>query len=220
VVLLGLGNPGDEYAGTRHNAGFRVLDAARRRWGGARWVRRGPADESELALGSRRHRLVRPRVYMNESGKVAAALLRQGVEAGDLLVVLDDLDLPLGRLRIREGGGAGGHRGLASVLEAIQPATVARMRVGIGRPPEGEAVDFVLGEFTATEREHFDAMEARALEALEVILTRGVAAGMNAFNGRLAPWEESGPAAGPGPDRKAPEAPRQNDCYRTGEEGR
>jgi len=106
------------------------------------------------------------------------------------------------------------------VLEAIQPATVARMRVGIGRPPEGEAVDFVLGEFTATEREHFDAMEARALEALEVILTRGVAAGMNAFNGRLAPWEESGPAAGPGPDRKAPEAPRQNDCYRTGEEGR
>jgi PTH1 family peptidyl-tRNA hydrolase len=220
VVLLGLGNPGDEYAGTRHNAGFRVLDAARGRWGGARWVRRGQADESSVQLGSRRHRLVRPRVFMNCSGTVAAALLREGVEAQDLFVVLDDLDLPLGRLRIREGGGAGGHRGLASVLEAIRPATVARMRIGIGRPPEGETVDFVLREFTATERERFAAMEARALEALEVILTRGVAAGMNACNGRPAPWEESGPAAGPGLDRTAPGAPQEDDRHRAGEEGR
>ena len=220
MVLLGLGNPGDEYAGTRHNAGYRVLDAARRRWGGERWVRRGPADESLVQLGSQRHRLIRPRVFMNCSGTVAAALLREGVEAPDLFVVLDDLDLPLGRLRIREGGGAGGHRGLASVLEAIQPATVARMRIGIGRPAEGETVDFVLGEFTATERERFETMEARALEALEVILTRGVAAGMNAYNGRLAPWEEKEPAAGPGPDRTAPGDPHEDDRHRAGEEGR
>lgn len=206
MVLLGLGNPGDEYAGTRHNAGFQVLDAARRCWGGASWVRRGTAEESTLRLGGQRHRLVRPRVFMNRSGAVVEALRREGVEAEDLLVVLDDLDLPLGCLRIREGGGSGGHRGLASVLEALQPATVARLRIGIGRPPEGEAVDFVLGEFTATERDRFDAVMTRALEALEVILTRGVAAGMNAFNGRPAPWEESGPPRGRGLDRPSPGA--------------
>jgi peptidyl-tRNA hydrolase, PTH1 family len=207
VVLLGLGNPGEEYAETRHNVGFLVLDAARRRWGRAPWVRRGSAEESTLRLGGARHRLVRPVVFMNRSGAVAAALLREGVDPRDLLVVLDDLDLPLGRLRIREGGGAGGHRGLASVLEAMQPATPARLRVGIGRPPEGGAVDHVLGEFSTGERARFDAMLERALEALELILTRGVAAGMNAFNGRLAPWEESGPPpAGRGLDSPAPGA--------------
>jgi peptidyl-tRNA hydrolase, PTH1 family len=203
VVLLGLGNPGDEYAETRHNVGFLVLDAARRRWGRASWTRRGAAEESALRLGGERHRLVRPMVFMNRSGEVVAALLREGVGAQDLLVVLDDLDLPLGRLRVREGGGPGGHRGLASVLEAVGPAPVARMRVGIGRPSEGDAVDHVLGEFAATERARFDRVLERALEALELILTRGLAAGMNAFNGRPAPWEESGPDPGRGLDSPA-----------------
>jgi len=201
VILLGLGNPGEEYAETRHNAGFQVLDVARQRWGNAPWVRRGHAEESTLRLGGQRHRLVRPLVFMNRSGRVAAALLREGAEAADLLVVLDDLDLPLGRLRIREGGGSGGHRGLASVLETVPAETLARMRIGIGRPADGEAVDHVLGEFAEAERQRFEQVKQRAVEALEVILTRGVAAGMNAFNGRLAPWEETAPeGSAPGRD--------------------
>jgi PTH1 family peptidyl-tRNA hydrolase len=206
VILLGLGNPGEDYAETRHNAGFLVLDAVRRRWGRASWVRHGPAEESSVRLGGQRHRLVRPLVFMNRSGEVAAALLRQGASPSDLMVVLDDLDLPLGRVRLREGGGAGGHRGLASVLEAVAPATVARMRVGIGRPPEGEAVDHVLGTFSAEERSRFDRMLERAAEVLEVVLTRGVAAAMNAFNGRPAPWEEAEAPTGRGLDSRPPGA--------------
>jgi len=198
MIVIGLGNPGTEYERTRHNAGFLVLEAARRRWRGSAWRARPPLEESELQLGGRTHVLVRPLTFMNRSGDAVERLLRGGAGPDDLLVVLDDIDLPLGRVRIRPGGGAGGHNGLESVLGALYPASVARMRIGVGRPPGAEgAVEHVLGEFADEEWGRFEEVLARALEALQVVLRRGVVPAMNHFNGLPAPWEGAEPG---GPD--------------------
>jgi PTH1 family peptidyl-tRNA hydrolase len=108
-----------------------------------------------------------------------------------LLVVLDDIDLPLGRLRLRAEGGAGGHRGLQSVLVALAPASVARLRIGVGRPGGGtDAADHVLAEFSPEEWPQMEAMIARSLAALEVVLRESLTAAMDRFNGLAAPWEE------------------------------
>jgi PTH1 family peptidyl-tRNA hydrolase len=197
MFVVGLGNPGPEYERTRHNAGFLVLEAARRRWRGSGWRGQALYEESELRLAGRVHRLIRPTTYMNRCGDAVERLLRIGAAADDLLVVLDDLDLPLGRIRIRPHGGAGGHNGLQSVLAAVSPASVARMRVGVGRPIVADgAVDHVLGDFAPEEWARFEQVVERALEALQVALRRGITPAMNQFNGLPAPWEE-GPA-GPG----------------------
>lgn len=211
MVLLGLGNPGDEYAETRHNAGFVLADAARRRWGNRPWAARGQSEESRIRLSGAEHRVVRPTAFMNRSGLVAADLKGAGIAPGDLLVLLDDIDLPLGRLRIRTAGGAGGHRGLQSILDALQTTEVARLRIGVGRP-EGEVgvVGHVLGAFSAEERERFAAMIERGLDALALALIRGVEAAMNRYNGLPAPWEEassapSGRARSGGLDKRGPD---------------
>lgn len=214
MIILGLGNPGAEYAGTRHNAGFELAEAARARWGNEPWRTRHQAQESRLRLRGRHHRLVRPLTYMNRSGQVAAALVRAGAAPGDFLVLMDDIDLPLGRLRIRPGGGSGGHLGLASVQEALGAAPVPRLRIGVGHPGgRGAVVGHVLGAFDATEQERFGQMLACGLDALAMILTRGVAAAMNQFNGQPAPWEASSAGA-----PEAGESPRKPDDWRE-EEG-
>ncbi len=154
----------------------------------------GSYEEAPLRRAGAQHRLIRPLTFMNCSGEAVARLLRGGADPDDLLVILDDVDLPLGRLRIRPGGGAGGHHGLQSILDAVTPATVARMRVGVGRPERetGAAmVEHVLGAFDAQEREHFEQILVRALEALHVILKQGVQPAMNRFNGLPAPWDET-----------------------------
>jgi PTH1 family peptidyl-tRNA hydrolase len=203
MIVIGLGNPGPEYEQTRHNAGFLVLEAARRRWRGSAWKGRPPLEESELHVGGCAHRLVRPLTYMNRSGEAVERLLRGGAGPDDLLVVLDDIDLPLGRVRIRTSGGAGGHNGLESVLGALHPASVARLRIGVGRPPGPEgAVGHVLGAVEADECLRFSEVLERALEALQMILRRGIVLAMNRFNGLPAPWEDT-PAdrEGARPDR-------------------
>jgi len=190
VIVLGLGNPGAEYERTRHNAGFLVLDAAREQWGRPSWRRRRDAEECRVRVGREEHRLIRPLTWMNRSGDIVAALLRSGAGPRDLLVVLDDIDLPLGRLRIRPEGGAGGHRGLQSLLAALAPASVARMRIGVGRPEDDAgAVDHVLGDFSPEEWGRMDVMITRAVAALRVLLTAGLAAAMNRFNGLAVPWD-------------------------------
>ncbi len=192
MIVIGLGNPGAEYERTRHNAGFLVLEAARRRWRGSAWSARPLLEQSELRLGGRSHLLVRPLTFMNRSGDAVERLLRGGAAPDELLVVLDDIDLPLGRVRIRPSGGAGGHNGLESVLEALSPASVARMRIGVGRPPSADGtVEHVLGEFADDDWGRFEQVLERALEALQLILRRGIAPAMNHFNGLPAPWEEA-----------------------------
>ncbi len=191
MILVGLGNPGPEYTRTRHNAGFLVLEAARRTWRGPSW-RTGPTYEhSRIRLAGVHHELVRPLTYMNCSGEAVAALLKAGAAPADFFVILDDIDLPLGRLRIRPHGGAGGHGGLTSILQAVAPGSVARLRIGVGRPSTSdETVGHVLGSFDEEEWGRFLQVQDRALEALQVVLRRGVVAAMNQFNGLAPPWEE------------------------------
>ncbi|MEJ2359707.1 MAG: aminoacyl-tRNA hydrolase [Deinococcales bacterium] len=178
-ILAGLGNPGPRYRGTRHNAGYLVLDELARRWG-ATFRRARDADEA------RAHDLwmLKPRTFMNLSGRaVQAALTRAGLPPAELLVVHDDLDLPLGRLRLRRGGGAGGQRGVRDIIERLGP-DFTRLKVGISRPPEGWTAErWVLSRFAEGERSVLDAVVSAAADTVEILLDRGHEAAMNHVNG-------------------------------------
>lgn len=184
-VVCGLGNPGDQYRMTRHNVGFRVVDLLADRWGvSAGRVRDGtarlevPRDEP---VG--RVLLVKPVRYMNNSGAPLRAALRNTAvdPETDLLVVADDVDLPLGRIRLRRGGSAGGHNGLRDIIDALGTDQFARLRVGIGR--NGETVDHVLSTFAKSEDETAREALATAADAVESWLAEGTEATMNLFNG-------------------------------------
>jgi peptidyl-tRNA hydrolase, PTH1 family len=185
-VIAGLGNPGERYRLTRHNIGFRVVDLLADRWGltGEGRVRDGAA-----VLEARRPEpigsvlLVKPMKYMNLSGGPIKAALRQTeVDIGsDLLVVADDIDLPLGRIRLRRSGSAGGHNGLRDIIATFGTNEFDRLRVGIGRA--GQTVDHVLSTFKPDERELADEMVQVGADAVEHWLTHGIDETMNAFNG-------------------------------------
>lgn len=183
-LVVGLGNPGRRYARTRHNLGFLLLD----RIAEARGIRIGD-DRCESLVGRgvwERESLVlaKPQTYMNNSGVAAAALLRRfRVRGADLVVAYDDLDLPFGRLRIRCGGSAGGHRGLASILQHVADRDFVRLRMGIGRPPAGvDPVEYVLSRFSAEEQQSLEEVLSRAEEALESIVLKGPVRAMEDFN--------------------------------------
>ena len=167
-AVVGLGNPGPEYRDTRHNVGQRVLDALAKtlrksfRREGASLVARAQWRGEPLAL-------VKPQSFMNVSGPVVARTLRRlGVEPGDVILVYDDIDLPLGTVRVRMKGSAGGHNGVRSVLEALGTQEIRRVKVGIGRPATRDQVsDHVLEPF---ERDEHDAVEAAVAEAVERVL--------------------------------------------------
>ncbi len=203
-LLLGLGNPGARYAATRHNAGFRVAErfAATRGIALAEspWCARfgrGPVaspDGVVLDVG-----VLLPETFMNLSGAaVVAALgdLDDPPSPEELLAIFDDVDLPFGRLRLRPGGGAGGHRGVEHLIERLGHRDFPRLRFGVGRPPEGmETSDYVLTRFSTAEERVLDGRLARALEAIEVFLFEGITAAMNRFNSAPdAPVEEGGPS--------------------------
>ena len=184
-VICGLGNPGDRYRPTRHNVGFRVVDLLADRWG----VSGGRIRDGAAVVTTVRPEpvgqviLVKPMRAMNLSGGPLRASLRQ-VEVDpehDLLVVTDDIDLPLGRLRIRRSGSAGGHNGLRSIILALGTDQFARLRVGIGR--SGEAVDHVLSTFRRSEHDLVGEVLATAADAVEEWLEAGAEAAMNRFNG-------------------------------------
>jgi PTH1 family peptidyl-tRNA hydrolase len=183
-LVAGLGNPGREYQRTRHNIGFEVIAELARRGGVtfesapaqaliARW-RRG--DEPVL--------LVKPLTFMNHSGQAIGELARYfKIETSDLLVILDEVQLPLGKLRARARGSAGGHNGLKSVIAHLG-SDVARLRVGVGRGDARRGLaDHVLATFDADERAEVDSMTARAADAAETFVTSGIAAVMNGYNG-------------------------------------
>jgi PTH1 family peptidyl-tRNA hydrolase len=188
-LIVGLGNPGRRYARTRHNVGFRVTGRLCERW------RLDPPEERfdalfargrVAALGGLDVGVLEPQTYMNESGgSLAAALRKLPVEdvSRDVLVVLDDADLPFGRLRLRGSGSDGGHRGLADVIDRLGTREVPRMRFGIGRPSlPMETKDFVLARFDAEEEAALPGLLDRAAQATECFLAEGVAAAMNRFN--------------------------------------
>ena len=188
-VVTGLGNPGERHRLTRHNVGFRVVDLLADRWGltGQGRVRDGAARlEVQLSDPEERVLLVKPMKYMNLSGGPVRAALRQtGADpAEDLLVVADDVDLPLGRLRLRREGSAGGHNGLRDIIASLGSNEFNRLRVGIGRPGSSRVtVDHVLATFKPGERELATESIAAAADAVETWLRNGMEAAMNEFNG-------------------------------------
>jgi PTH1 family peptidyl-tRNA hydrolase len=172
---VGLGNPGRSYERTRHNIGFLVADELARRHGGS-WRGAGKTETARANVGLEEVTLVKPRTFMNNSGAALAGLRVEG-----LIVVHDDLDLPAGSVRVKVGGGAGGHNGLRSIIGRLGNDFV-RVRIGIGRPLEGMSVtDYVLGRMDSTVR----AAVPTAADAVEAVIQDGPEAAMNRFNVRL-----------------------------------
>jgi PTH1 family peptidyl-tRNA hydrolase len=185
-VIAGLGNPGSEYADTPHNVGFDVVALLAERLAAVwRASMRFEARVARADHGGQAWWLVQPQTYMNRSGTSVAPLLRyHGGTPEDLVVVLDDADLPLGRLRIRAEGGSGGHRGLASVIEALGTEAFARVRVGVGRDPEaGGLVQHVLGRFDPARRALARTSVIAAADAVACLVEQGLAEAMNRYNG-------------------------------------
>ena len=183
-AIVGLGNPGLQYKGTRHNVGFDVVDQLARR--GSVGFESAPA-EALIAKWRRPDGavlLVKPLTFMNLSGQAVGELARYfKIEVGDLLVVVDEVHLPLGRLRARKRGSAGGHNGLKSVIAHLGDE-FSRLRVGVGRGgDQRNLADHVLSKFEKGEAEEVECMTARAAEAAEMFITSGIEAVMNAFNG-------------------------------------
>ena len=191
-VIAGLGNPGAEYVNTPHSIGFEVVDALARSLG-ASW-KRVSSYEVELAqgmLGNVKVLLVKPQTFMNLSGNCIAPVVKyhNANAAEDLLVVSDDIDLPVGKMRIRKGGSAGGHNGLKSVIERTGTADFVRLRLGVGRDARNRAnvIGHVLGKFAAAERAVMDEVVAKAVEAVETIERENLETAMNRYNGWTAP---------------------------------
>lgn len=185
-LVVGLGNPGRKYEHTRHNVGFAVLDELARRAGVSfRRSWRFPAELAETTVGGTPVLLVKPRTYMNRSGEAVGPLARKkGVAVADVVVVVDDMDLDAGRLRIRPGGSSGGHNGLKSIAEHVGAESFPRVRVGVGRPQAGQdRVDFVLGSLPPGEREAVRDAMGRAADAVAAVLEHGCDRAMNEFNG-------------------------------------
>jgi len=189
-LIVGLGNPGTAYAGTRHNVGIGVIERAAARWG-ISLTRRGIAIRGAGRLGSVRLELAGTLDWMNLTGPPVKGLLREfKLTPEDLILVHDDLDLELGRLRIKQGGGHGGHNGTKSVIEALGTADFVRVKIGIGRPaPRQDSAEYVLEVFSNDEIEVLTPCLERAVDALECLAHRGAAVAMNQFNVRDKPTD-------------------------------
>ena len=183
-LVVGLGNPGPRYAATRHNAGFLVVDLLAERVGGKFKAHRSNADVLEGRLAGRSVVLAKPRSYMNDSGgPVVNAARFYKVPVESVVVVHDELDLPFGSLRLKRGGGDGGHNGLRSITSALGSKEYLRVRLGIGRPPgRQDPADYVLREWSATERKDLAYHVDRAADAVEALLSDGLEKAQNDFH--------------------------------------
>ena len=180
-IVVGLGNPGPRYSGTRHNIGFVVVDRLAAAFGGS-WRSAAVSETAQVRLGTGEVVLVKPQTYMNRSGDAVFALRRQETfDPGQVLVVCDDFTLPFSRIRLRRGGSDGGHNGLASVLGALGTNAVPRLRLGIGPVTSGKDIDFVLTEFFRNEP--VAGLVDRACGAVESCVNEGLDVAMNRFNG-------------------------------------
>jgi peptidyl-tRNA hydrolase, PTH1 family len=185
-VVVGLGNPGHEFGDTRHNLGADVVSRLAERHGGRLRLTRGSRSlTSEVRVDGRRLALAFPQTYVNESGVAVAALVRRyGVsDLTRLVVVHDELDLPVGRVRVKLGGGTAGHNGLKSIQSHLHDAGYSRVRIGIGKPPgRKEGADHVLGPPKRSEKAELDVAVEEAADAVETILAEGVDVAMRRFN--------------------------------------
>jgi len=182
-IIVGLGNPGKDYKDTRHNIGFMVLEELASRYQVEKQESRFDAIIGHIKIDSEKVLLVKPLTYMNLSGKAVQPLMHwYKLELEELMVVYDDMDLPMGSLRIRANGGAGGHKGMASISERLASKDFARTRVGIGRPEVGEAVGWVLGKFSPDEKEQIHIVVKHAADALEKWAKMGIVETMNTYN--------------------------------------
>src|SRR3954471_11423126 len=183
-VIVGLGNPGPKYAGTRHNVGFDVIDYLAAAPGVAPFRERFEAFVAELKEGGEAVLLVKPLTFMNLSGRAVRQVIDfYKVPVENLLVVSDDFNLPLGKLRVRAKGSHGGQNGLRSIQEQLGTDAYPRLRIGVGPPAPGDAVDHVLSRFKPAERKAVEDAVAAAAAAVLVWLRQGIAACMNAANG-------------------------------------
>ena len=194
-LIVGLGNPGAEYARTRHNAGFLVLERLAERWG-ARWTyeKKFNARVARADRDDRTVLLCQPQTYMNSSGEAVAALVKfYRAPVSRLVVVMDDADLPLGGIRLRPGGSSGGHHGLESIERHLGTREYARLRVGIGRQSgQRQITGYVLGRFSSTEAALMDRVLAVASDQVECWLKAGIQKAMSQFNGAVSDPQDEG----------------------------
>ena len=188
LLVVGLGNPGEEYAQTRHNAGAWVIDELVRRHGGRLTRGRRDAFESdEMRIGEKRLAVAIPTTFMNESGRAVGPLIRRhGIDDfARLVIVHDELDLPVGRLRVKFGGGLAGNNGLKSVRNHLKTDEFSRIRIGVGKPEAGamKGADYVLRRPARRERSELERVVGEAADAVEFLLDNNVEAAMNQFNG-------------------------------------
>ncbi|MFD4443018.1 aminoacyl-tRNA hydrolase [Nocardia sp. NPDC058519] len=182
ALVVGLGNPGPEYERTRHNVGFLVADVLAERVGGRFSVhKKSGADLLQARLDGRQILIAKPRTYMNLSGRPVAALAKFfSVPVDQVIVVHDELDLPFGTLKLKQGGGEGGHNGLRSISQALTTKEYLRTRIGIGRPPgRQDPADYVLKPFSAPERKEVPVIVEQAADAVELLLKVGLEAAQN-----------------------------------------
>ncbi len=198
-LVVGLGNPGERYRDTPHNAGFRVCDLLALRHGFAAEVRRYQGRFRRGRMHGADVGLLKPETYMNLSGdSVAAALRYLPIEPSDVVLVYDELDLPAGRIRIRPGGSPAGHNGVISVVERLGTRDIPRVRIGVGRPAErGRESGHLLGKVRPELREIFEKSVERGADAVEALLEQGVPEAMNRFNGLPSIGDEETPEPDP-----------------------
>lgn len=185
ALVVGLGNPGPEYERTRHNVGFLVADVLAERVGGRFAVhKKSGADLLQARLDGRQVLIAKPRSYMNLSGRPVAALAKFfSVPLDQVLVVHDELDLPFGTIKLKQGGGEGGHNGLRSISQALTSKDYVRTRIGIGRPPgRQDPADYVLKPFAAPERKEVPVIVEQAADAVELVLKVGLEAAQNSLH--------------------------------------
>ena len=186
-LIVGLGNPSEKYARTRHNVGFDIIDIFCRELGTKPDFRR---EHRSLLLngnlGEESIILAKPQTYMNSSGRAVSAIISDyEIPLDSVIVIYDDLNLELGLIRIRRSGSAGGHNGIKSIISSLESESFPRLRVGIGQPPQNmEVIDYVLGDFSSEEREEIEKAELVAVDALKTMLLEGIETAMNRFNSR------------------------------------
>lgn len=183
-LVFGLGNPGQKYAGTRHNVGFDVLSELGDRFHAGKTQSKFQADYQEIVIGAEKVLLIAPLTYMNRSGESVWQFVKfYQPDAEEIVVLCDDMNLPLGRIRWKQQGSAGGQNGLKSIIQSLGHEEIPRLRMGIGRPPgRMDATSWVLGRFRDDEREDARLMTVRAADSLELWVKEGVEMTMNHFN--------------------------------------
>ncbi len=183
-IWVGLGNPGQKYQGTRHNVGMAAVDYLSMKFSGTSFKKTRHGWVGKISLRGREAKVIKPTTYMNLSGRAARWMLQEtGLGSETMVVFHDDMDLDVGRIKLKWKGGDAGHKGIRSIIETLRTDAFFRVRIGIGRPPEGyDASEFVLSPFTAGERKVIDQTLARIAEGLEIWATKGTTSALNFLN--------------------------------------